>query len=103
MLEARGTCVIVRIDREDQTKGGVFLPEQRSESGPVAGVVVSVGPGDRSADEPTRTIPPHNLEVGMRVLCNRHGGSYLERGGKRFLLCDEKAVLAIEREDVPTT
>lgn len=96
MFVPRGTAVVLRIIKKDQTKGGIVLPDERFDHGPLTCEVLALGPGTWKDG---RFDPIKSLAVGDMVLCNRHDGSYIEKEGQRYMLVDEAAVLAIVRED----
>ena len=65
--------VVKRIDAEEETKGGIIIPDSAKEK-PSQGEITAVGPGGR--DEAGELIPI-DLKVGDRVLFGgcRHRGS----------------------------
>ena len=82
----RDRIVIERDQVEDQTAGGIIIPEAAKEK-PVKGTVVAAGPGTK--DEPTM------VKVGDKVLYNKHSGSEVEVDGKRYLIMREQEIFAV--------
>ena len=82
----RDRIVIERDQAEDQTAGGIIIPEAAKEK-PVKGTVVAAGPGTK--DEPTM------VKVGDKVLYNKHSGSEVEVDGKRYLIMREQEIFAV--------
>lgn len=63
-IELLGDLVMMREIRQDQTEGGIVLPEGHHDEGPRRGVVVNVGPGLMKEDD---SYSPMNCKVGDLV------------------------------------
>ena len=86
-----GERVIVQpIELEQQTKGGIFLPDTAKEK-PQEGNVVAVGPG-RVADDGTRI--PMELSSGDRVIYSKFAGTEYKDGDDEYLILRESDILA---------
>ena len=84
-IEPLGARVLVLpMEGESQTPGGVLLPETSKEK-PQQGTIEAVG----SSEEMTT-----DLKVGDRVLFPKYTGTEIKLDGKTYLLMDESDVLA---------
>jgi chaperonin GroES len=83
--------LVLRVDQEEKTQGGIFIPDTAKEK-PQEGKVVAVGPG--KIDEKGERIP---LEVkeGDRVLFGKYSGSEIKVDGVEHLIMREDDILAI--------
>ncbi len=83
--------VVVRsLDRNEQTRGGLFIPDSAKEK-PQQGEIVAVGPG--RFDEGERV--PMDLKVGDRVLYGKYSGTEVTIDGEELLILRESDVLAV--------
>lgn len=95
MLQPLGDRVIVEpIEPEEQTKGGIILPDTAKER-PREGKVIAVGPGRVDEDGERIPIP---VKVGDIVIFTEFGGTEVKIGDKKYLIVDESSLLAV-RED----
>ena len=86
-----GERVVVKpTEQEQQTKGGIYLPDTAKEK-PQEGEVVAVGPG-RVADDGTRI--PMELSKGDRVIYSKIAGAEYKDGDDEYLILRESDVLA---------
>ena len=86
-----GERVVVKpTEQEQQTKGGIYLPDTAKEK-PQEGEVVAVGPG-RVADDGTRI--PMELAKGDRVIYSKFAGNEYKDGDDEYLILRESDVLA---------
>ncbi len=86
-----GERVIVQpIEFEQQTKGGIFLPDTAKEK-PQEGKVVAVGPG-RVGDDGGRI--PMELASGDRVIYSKFAGTEYKDGDDEYLILRESDILA---------
>ena len=86
-----GERVIVQPSEfEQQTKGGIFLPDTAKEK-PQEGKVVAVGPG-RVADDGTRI--PMELASGDTVIYSKFAGTEYKDGDDEYLILRESDILA---------
>ena len=84
--------VIVKpMEAEEQTKGGIILPDTAKEK-PVEGTVVAVGPG-RVSDE-GKTIAME-IKKGDKVLYGKYSGSEVTVEGEDYLIMRESDIFAI--------
>jgi chaperonin GroES len=90
-LKPLGSRVVIKaLEREEQTKTGLFLPDTAKEK-PQEGKVLAVGPGDR--DEDGKRIPVE-LKEGDRVLFQKYAGTEFKLDDEELLILSEKDILA---------
>jgi chaperonin GroES len=82
--------VILPLEREQTTRGGIYLPDTIKER-PQEGEVIAVGPG-RVSDDGTRM--PMELAVGDRVIYSRYAGTEYKDGDDEYLILRDSDVLA---------
>ena len=82
--------VIKPIEREAQTRGGIYLPDTAKEK-PQEGEVIAVGPG-RVTDDGTRI--PMELAQGDRVIYSKFAGTEYKDGDQEYLILRESDILA---------
>jgi chaperonin GroES len=82
--------VVKPIQKEEMTKGGIFIPDTAKEK-PQEGEVVAIGPG-RTTDEGKRIAM--DLKVGDRVIYSKYGGSEIKIDDVEMIILREIDVLA---------
>jgi chaperonin GroES len=82
--------LVKRINVEEQTKGGIFIPESAKEK-PLEGEVVSMGPG-RIIEN--RRVPL-DVKVGDRVLFAKYSETEITLDNEKYLLLKEDDILGI--------
>jgi chaperonin GroES len=82
--------VILPVEREQTTRGGIYLPDTVKER-PQEGEVIAVGPG-RVSDDGTRM--PMELAVGDRVIYSKYAGTEYKDGDDEYLILRDSDVLA---------
>ena len=86
-----GERIIIKpIEQEQQTRGGIYLPDTAKEK-PQEGEVIAVGPG-RSTDEGNKI--PMELKIGDRVIYSKFAGTEYKDGDDEYLIMRESDVLA---------
>lgn len=85
-----GERVVVKPMEQEQTKGGIFLPDTAKEK-PQEGEIVAVGPG-RVTDDGSRIAM--ELGVGDRVIYSKFAGTEYKEGDDEYLIMRESDVLA---------
>ena len=84
--------VIVKpMEAEEQTKGGIILPDTAKEK-PVEGTVVAVGPGRVSDEGKVITM---EIKKGDKVLYGKYSGSEVTVEGEDYLIMRESDIFAI--------
>jgi chaperonin GroES len=83
--------LVLRIDEEEKTSGGIIIPDTAKEK-PQEGKVVAVGPG--KIDDDGKRIP---LEVKKndRVLFGKYSGTDIKIDGVEHLIMREDDILGI--------
>jgi chaperonin GroES len=91
-IEPVGEKIIVkRLEAEEKTAGGIFLPDQVREK-PQQGRVLSVGTGKLLPDG-TRVSPQVN--EGDKVVFSSYSGTEIEVDGTKLLIMTESDILAV--------
>ncbi|MBW4466541.1 MAG: co-chaperone GroES [Pegethrix bostrychoides GSE-TBD4-15B] len=87
-----GDRILIKVqEAEDQTAGGIFLPDSAQEK-PQVGEVTQVGSGKRNDDG---TIQAIDVQVGDKVLYSKYAGNELKLNGEEFMLLREQDILAV--------
>jgi chaperonin GroES len=90
-----GDRVVVKaVERAEQTKSGLFLPDTAQEK-PQEAIVVAVGPG-KLLDDGTRT--PIDLKAGDKVLYSKYAGTEIKQLDEEYLILRESDILAVVLE-----
>ena len=82
--------VVKPIQKEEMTKGGIYLPDTAKEK-PQEGEVIAVGPG-RVTDDGNRIAM--DLKVGDRVIYSKYGGSEIKIDDVEMIILRESDILA---------
>jgi len=83
--------LVVRLDAETKTKGGIIIPDTASEK-PQQGKVVAVGKGKISVKG---DLIPLTVKPGDRILFAKYSGNEIEIDGENHLVMREDEILAI--------
>ncbi len=84
--------VVKPIEREDVTKGGIFLPDTVKEK-PQEGKVLAVGPGRLSEDGKRIAM---DIKVGDIVIYSKYGGTELKINEEEVIILRESDILALK-------
>jgi chaperonin GroES len=87
----RDRVVIRRMNEEEKTAGGIFIPDTAKEK-PLEGEVVAVGNGKVREDG---TLQKLEVKVGDRVLFGKYTGSDVILDGEERLVVREEDILGI--------
>lgn len=79
------------VERAEQTKSGLFLPDTAQEK-PQEAVVVAVGNG-KLLDNGTRT--PIDLKPGDKILYSKYAGTEIKQDDQEYLILRESDILAV--------
>ena len=82
--------VVKPIEREEVTKGGIFLPDTAKEK-PQEGKVLAVGPGKLSEDGKRIAM---DIKVGDIVIYSKYGGTELKVDEEEVIILRESDILA---------
>jgi chaperonin GroES len=83
--------LVRRVDSEDKTAGGIFIPDTAKEK-PQEGEVVATGPGAR---DDTGTVQPLEVQPGDRVLFGKWSGTEVRIDGEDLLIMKESDILGV--------
>ena len=83
--------VIRRVNAEEKSKGGIFIPDTVQQK-PQEGEVVAVGPGAR--DDAGRLIPL-GVNAGDRVLFGKWSGTEVKIDGEELLIMNESDIMGV--------
>lgn len=83
--------IVKRIDSEEKTKGGIFIPESAKEK-PLEGEIIAVGQG-RVLDN--GELRPLQVKVGDRVLFAKYAETEIKIDGQNLLLLREDDLLGV--------
>jgi len=91
-IQPLGQRVLVkRIESEEMTAGGIFLPDTAKEK-PQEAKIVAIGTGGR--DEDGKLIE-FSVKVGDVVLISKYGGTEVKIDGTEHLILSESDILGI--------
>jgi chaperonin GroES len=83
--------LVVRVEEEKKTAGGIIIPDTAKEK-PQEGKVVAAGPG-KMGDDGKRI--PMELKKGDRVLFSKYAGSEIKVDGVEQIFMREEDILGI--------
>lgn len=83
--------LVLRINEEEKTAGGIIIPDTAKEK-PQEGKVVAVGPGKLSDDG--KRIPM-DVKENDRILFSKYGGTEIKIDGVEHLIMREDDILGI--------
>ncbi|HEX5657841.1 MAG TPA: co-chaperone GroES [Polyangiales bacterium] len=83
--------LIKRVESENKTKGGLFIPDSAKEK-PSEGIVVAAGPGKTREDGSRREV---QVKKGDRVLFGKYDGTEVKIDGEDHLIVRESDLLAV--------
>ena len=89
---AAGYLLLVPLEKEEKTVGGIYLPESASEK-PQKGKVLAVG-DDEITDSGVKKSSP--AKVGDSVIYKKWGGNEVKVNGVEYLFAKFEDILAIE-------
>jgi len=82
--------VVLPTQREDTTRGGIFLPDTAKEK-PQEGKVIAAGPGRRTD---AGTLVPLEVKEGDIVIYAKYGGTEIKLDDTEYLILRESDILA---------
>ena len=83
--------LIKRLEAEEKTAGGIYIPESAQEA-PIEALVVAVGEG--RVDDSGK-VHPLAVKVGDKVVFSKYGGSEIKLDGVEHLILREEDLLGI--------
>ena len=87
--------VIKPADREEKTKGGIYLPDTASKERPQEGTVLAAGDGRR---DDNGKLVPMNVKAGDKVLFAKYSGTEFKIDDVEYLILSEQDILGIVQE-----
>jgi chaperonin GroES len=92
MIRPLGDRIVIKvIEDNEQTTGGIFIPDSAKEK-PQKGEVIAIGAGDLT-DKGDRK--PMDVKVGDMVLYAKYAGTELKEGGDVLKIMSVKDVLGV--------
>ena len=83
--------MVVRMEDEIKTKGGIIIPDTAKEK-PFQGKVVAVGPG--KIDDSGKRMPL-DVKAGDKILFSKYAGTEIKINGVEHLFMKEDDILGI--------
>ncbi len=83
--------LVKRIESEEKTSGGIFLPDTAKEK-PQEAKVIALGTGGRDDDG---KLIEFSVKVGDTVLISKYGGTEVKIDGEECLILKESDVIGI--------
>ena len=83
--------LVKRVEEEEQTKGGIIIPDSAKET-PAEGEVVAVGPGKK--DDQGKVIPV-GVKAGDHVIFSKYAGTDVQLDGEKHLIMTEEDILGV--------
>jgi chaperonin GroES len=83
--------LVKRIESEEMTAGGIFLPDTAKEK-PQEAKIVALGTGGRDDDG---KLIDFSVKVGDTVLISKYGGTEVKIDGEEYLILKESDVIGI--------
>jgi chaperonin GroES len=83
--------LVKRVDEEQKTAGGLFIPDTAKEK-PQQGLVVAVGNGKVQEDGSIRKL---EVKAGDKILFSKYSGNDIKIEGTEHLILREDDVLAV--------
>jgi chaperonin GroES len=83
--------MVKRLDSDERTKGGLYIPDTAKEK-PVEAKVVAVGQGRILDDGKVRKL---EVKEGDRVLFAKYSGNEIKLNGEEHLILREEDLLAV--------
>jgi len=87
--------VIKPQEKEEKTRGGIYLPDTASKEKPQEGIIMAVGDG-KVDDKGKRT--PIGVKTGDKVLFAKYAGTEIKIEDEDYLILAEKDILAVVNE-----
>lgn len=92
-LQPLGDHVVVKpLEKEEQTKSGIVIPESTNAERPEQGDVIAVGPGAKNTDG-NRVAP--DISVGQRIVFKKYSPTEFKLDDETYLILSESDILAV--------
>lgn len=86
--------VILPLEVETKTAGGIVIPDTADKDKPIRGTVVAIGSG-RYVDG---QIQPLLVKVGEKVLFGKYSGTNVKLDDKEYLVMREEDIMGVVEE-----
>ncbi|WP_437476915.1 co-chaperone GroES [Sorangium sp. So ce291] len=83
--------IVRRVQEEEKTKGGLFIPDSAKEK-PMEAIVLAVGNGKTLEDGTVRKL---DVKEGDRVLFGKYTGNEIKIDGEQALILREEDILGV--------
>jgi chaperonin GroES len=83
--------IVKRIQEEEKTKGGLFIPDTAKEK-PIEGEVLAVGNGKILESGSIRAL---DIKAGDRILFSKYAGTEIKIDGVEHLMMREEDILGV--------
>jgi chaperonin GroES len=83
--------LVKRLDKEDKTSGGLFIPDTAKEK-PIQGKVIAVGAGKMGKNG--KVVAPE-VKTGDKILFAKYSGNEVKIDGEEHLIMSEDDILAV--------
>lgn len=83
--------LVKRLDEEDKTRGGLYIPDTAKEK-PIQAKVIAVGAGKRDKHGKRQ---PMDVKKGNRILFSKYSGTEIKIDGEEHLILREDDILAV--------
>ena len=80
-----------RLEAEEKTKGGIFLPDTAKEK-PREGEILAIGEGELTKDGKHKEF---QVKVGDRVIFSSYAGTEVKLAGEEYLILVEDDILGV--------
>jgi chaperonin GroES len=80
-----------RLEAEEKTKGGIFLPDTAKEK-PREGEILAIGEGELTKDGKHKDF---QVKVGDRVIFSSYAGTEVKLAGEEYLILGEDDILGV--------
>lgn len=87
--------VVKPIEREEVTKGGIFLPDTASKERPMEGTIVAAGEG--RVDDSGKRVPM-NVKAGDKIIFAKYSGTEFKVDDIEYLILAEKDILGVVQD-----
>lgn len=95
-IKPLGDRVVIKpAEREEKTKGGIFLPDTASKERPMEGTVMAAGEGRR--DDSGKLIAM-SVRAGDKVVFAKYSGTEFKVDDVEYLILSEKDILGVIQE-----
>ncbi len=86
----RDYVVVKRLEKQEQSRGGIIIPDNAKEK-PQEAEVVAIGSGKVLEDG---KILPFEVKIGDKVLVGKYSGTEIEVGDEKLVILREEDLLA---------